>query len=90
MAMARMTIGCISLSMGGCGRTGIHSPFSIRLLIPIGTNMTCFTPSWDGLKDIRIELGFAGADHLTVESAFLWQSALQVSKDENETKAKKK
>ena len=89
MVMARMTIGCISLSMGGCGRTGIHSPFSIRLLIPIGTNMICFTPNWGGLKDIRIELGSAGAGHLTVKFAFLWQSALQVSKDENETKAKK-
>ena len=41
------------------------------------------------MKGLRIELGFAGAGHLTVESAFLWQSALQVSKGGNETKAKK-
>jgi hypothetical protein len=44
-ATVLMTIGCISLSMGGCGRTGIHSPFSILLPIPIGTNMICFTPN---------------------------------------------
>jgi len=87
--MVRMTIGCISLSMGGCGRTGIRSPFSILLPIPIGMNMICFTPNWGGLKDTRIELGFAGAGHLTVESAFLWQCALQLAEDGNETKAKK-
>ena len=89
VVMVPMTIGCISLCMGGCGRTGIHSPFSIRLPIPIGTNMICFTPKWGGLKDIRIELGFAGAGYLIVESVFIYRCSLQVSKDGNETKAKK-
>ena len=89
MAMARMIIGFISLSMGGCGPTDIHSPFSIRLPIPIGTNMICFTLKWGGLKGIRIELGFAGAGPLTVESAFTLATCNAVSRDENETKAKK-
>ena len=71
MERVRTTIGFISRNTVGCGRTGIHFPFSTPQSIRIGTNTIYLMLSSGGLKDFRIKPGTAGAGFIIVEISLL-------------------